>query len=165
MALDTLALTALASPRRREILRLVWDGERSAGAIHAAMPDVTFGAVSLQLGTLTRSGLVVVRTDGRQRFYRARPEALGPMGAALEAMWRDALWRLKLAAELEESRRGPRRRKERGRGETASVASALSLARRGGGPPSRQRRSGELGRSLGGGQAPRNLKKMMRRRS
>jgi hypothetical protein len=26
----------------------------------------------------------------------------------LESMWDDALWRLKLAAELEQSRRGPR---------------------------------------------------------
>ena len=40
------ALAALASPRRREILRLIWRDERAAGEIHAAMPDVTFGAVS-----------------------------------------------------------------------------------------------------------------------
>ena len=40
------ALAAVASPRRREILRLVWNRERSAGAIAAAMPEVTFGAVS-----------------------------------------------------------------------------------------------------------------------
>jgi DNA-binding transcriptional ArsR family regulator len=43
-------LAALASPRRREILRLVWDHEMAAGSIHAAMPDVTFGAVSLNCG-------------------------------------------------------------------------------------------------------------------
>jgi len=132
VALDSVALAALASPRRQEILRLVWEGERSAGAIHAAMPDVTFGAVSLQLGTLMRSGLLTVRTDGRQRFYRARPEALGPLGAALESMWRDALWRLKLAAELEESRRGPRRRRRR---EAPSAARTPSVTRRGGGTP------------------------------
>jgi hypothetical protein len=28
----------------------------------------------------------------------------------LERMWDDALWKLKLAAELEETRRGPKRR-------------------------------------------------------
>ena len=38
-------LGVLASPRRQEILRLVWDGEQCAGDIHAAMPDVTFGAM------------------------------------------------------------------------------------------------------------------------
>ena len=45
--LHTPTLAALASPRRREILRLVWDEERSAGEIRDTMPDVTFGAVSL----------------------------------------------------------------------------------------------------------------------
>jgi DNA-binding transcriptional ArsR family regulator len=104
-------LTAIASPRRREILRLIWDRELRAGAIHEAMPDVTFGAVSLQLRTLTEAGLVDQRVEGRERWYRARPEALGPVGRLLEGMWQDALWRLKLLAELEATRRGPRPRK------------------------------------------------------
>jgi DNA-binding transcriptional ArsR family regulator len=105
---DTAALAALASPRRREILRLVWTGELMAGEIHAAMPDVTFGAVSLQLRALADAGLVAVRPEGRHRYYRARPEALGPVGEMLERMWANSLWRLKLHAELEEARRGPR---------------------------------------------------------
>ena len=104
-------LSALASPRRREILRLVWQHERAAGAIHAAMPDVTFGAVSLQLRTLSDAGLVEARAQGRQRFYRARHELFGPLGRLLENMWGDALWQLKLRAELDETRRGPRRRR------------------------------------------------------
>jgi len=109
-------LAAVASPRRREILRLVWDQEQPAGAIHTAMPDVTFGAVSLHLRTLAEAGLVDVRADGRQRFYRARHDQLGPVAQVLEGMWSDALWRLKLLAELEQSRRGPRRRRRtRGR--------------------------------------------------
>ena len=104
-------LATLASPRRQEILRLIWTEEQSAGAIHRAMPDVTFGAVSLQLRSLTEAGLAESRADGRNRFYRARREALGPVAKMLEAMWDDALWRLKLAAELEHSRRGPRPRR------------------------------------------------------
>jgi DNA-binding transcriptional ArsR family regulator len=114
MALETAVLEAVASPRRREILRLVWDHELTAGAIHQAMPDVTFGAVSLQLRTLMEAGLVEARAesdDKRFRYYRARREALGPVAEVLERMWNDALWRLKLAAELEESRRGPRPRR------------------------------------------------------
>ncbi len=103
-------LAAIASPRRREILRLVWDEERRAGAIHAAMPDVTFGAVSSHLSALAGAGLVDVRAEGRQRFYRARRAALGPLGRMLEQMWGDALWRLKVLAEFEQSRRGPRPR-------------------------------------------------------
>ena len=105
-------LQAIASPRRREILRLVWNRELSAGDIHRAMPDVTFGAVSLQLGTLTRAGLVAVRKEKQSRVYRAMPEVLGPVGAMLETMWNDALWRLKLLAELDETRRGPRKSKK-----------------------------------------------------
>lgn len=72
------------------------------------MPDVTFGAVSLQLRALDRAGLVDARPDGRHRYYRARRAALGEAAPWLESMWSDALWRLKLAAELDESRRGPR---------------------------------------------------------
>ena len=110
---DAAALTAMASPRRREILRLVWRDERAAGDIHAAMPDVTFGAVSLQLRALVEAGLVDVRSEGRNRFYRARREAFGPVGRMLERMWEDALWQLKLRAELERSRRGPQPRSRR----------------------------------------------------
>jgi DNA-binding transcriptional ArsR family regulator len=108
---DTALLAAIASPRRREILRLVWREERSAGEIRATMPDVTFGAVSLQLRALTRAGLVSVRPSGRQRFSRAERRALGPAGPWLERMWADALWRLKIQAEFETTRRGPRARR------------------------------------------------------
>ena len=110
MNTETAVLAAVASPRRREILRLVWDHELAAGDIHRAMPDVTFGAVSLQLKTLAEAGLVASRHQGRHRFYRARREAVGPVGRLLESMWGDALWKLKLHAELLESRRGPQPR-------------------------------------------------------
>ena len=109
--MQSAAFAAIASPRRQEILRLVWDAELSAGDIHRAMPDVTFGAVSLQLRALSHAGLVASRAEGRNRFYRADREALKPVAAVLERMWDDALWRLKLAAELEQSRRGPRPRR------------------------------------------------------
>jgi DNA-binding transcriptional ArsR family regulator len=104
---------AIASPRRREILRLVWDRELAAGSIAAAMPDVTFGAVSLQLRALQQAGLVVCRRDRKHRFYRAKREALGPLAKSLERMWDDALWRLKLAAQLEATRRGPKPSRKR----------------------------------------------------
>jgi DNA-binding transcriptional ArsR family regulator len=103
------SLDAIGSPRRREILRLVWNEEQPAGAIHRAMPDVTFGAVSLQLRALLKAGLVEARTERRNRFYRARRDVLGPVASVLETMWDDKLWKLKLAAELEETRRGPKR--------------------------------------------------------
>jgi DNA-binding transcriptional ArsR family regulator len=103
-----MVLAAIASARKREILRLVWKEELSAGAIHQAMPDVTFGAVSLQLRSLSEAGLLETRGDKQFRFYKARREAFGPVGEMLERMWDDSLARLKVAAELEEQRRGPR---------------------------------------------------------
>ncbi len=115
MLTESSVLAAIASPRRREILRLVWDQERSAGDISRAMPDVTFGAVSLQLRALAQAGLVDTRADKQNRFYQARREALGPVGAMLERMWDDALWKLKLVAELEQTRRGPKPRRRRKR--------------------------------------------------
>jgi DNA-binding transcriptional ArsR family regulator len=112
---DSTLLTAVASPRRREILRLVWRNELAAGDIHRAMPDVTFGAVSLQLRTLSAAGLVTVRAEGKHRLYAANRDVLRPFAKMLEQMWDDALWRLKLLAELEHTRRGPRRRAKRTR--------------------------------------------------
>ena len=108
MALSAPVLAALASPRRQEILRLTWRRELAAGEIHQALGDVTFGAVSLQLRALVCAGLIDSRVDGRFRRYRANRKACGPMAALLENMWRDSLWNLKLLAELESSRRGPK---------------------------------------------------------
>ncbi|MGE5243407.1 MAG: transcriptional regulator [Betaproteobacteria bacterium] len=113
--MDSGLLALLASPRRREILRLVWDRELTAGAIHRAMPDVTFGAVSLQLRALIAARAVEARAEGRHRYYRARRAALADVADMLERMWSDALWRLKLQAELEQSRRGPRPHRRRSR--------------------------------------------------
>ena len=86
----------------------MWDGERSAGAIHRALGDVTFGAVSQHLRRLEEAALLRSRReDVIGSIPRARTTC-GPLAKWLESMWDDALYRLKLRAELEESRRGPR---------------------------------------------------------
>jgi DNA-binding transcriptional ArsR family regulator len=108
-------IEALGAPRRREILRLVWRRERSAGDLHRALGDVTFGAVSQHLRILAESGLVARREEGRQRFYCARKDELGPLEPWLEQMWDDALYRLKIRAEMEHNRRGPRPQNRRRR--------------------------------------------------
>jgi DNA-binding transcriptional ArsR family regulator len=94
-------LTALQAPRRREILRIVRRGERSAGEIHRALGGLTFGAVSQHLGVLEQAGLVCARREGRSRYYAARCEALLPLREWLDAMWDEALDRLKQLAEAE----------------------------------------------------------------
>jgi DNA-binding transcriptional ArsR family regulator len=107
-------LLALSAPRRREILELVQTRERSAGEIHRALGDLTFGAVSQHLGILERAGLVSVRRCGRSRVYSARPQGLRPLQDWLESMWDEALGRLKDQAEAEEAGAG-RRAARRGR--------------------------------------------------
>ena len=107
------AFEAVASSRRRQILRLVWHTERSAGEIAGAMPEVTFGAVSQHLKLLSEAGLVTRRQEGRSRLYRAHPEALGPVRDWLASMWGGALERLKERAELEA--RLPKKRKHKQR--------------------------------------------------
>jgi DNA-binding transcriptional ArsR family regulator len=97
-------LDAIASPTRREILRLVWSRELSAGEI-ASHFDVSWPAVSQNLNVLRGAGLVSERRDGRRRLYRAQPRALGPLTGALREMWKADLKRLK--REVERGRRTP----------------------------------------------------------
>ena len=98
----------MSTPRRRLILRLCWEDELSAGEIHRRLGDVTFGAVSQHLRVLTEAGLVTQRAQGRLRYYQARKSALGPLRGWLESLWATALDELKLRAEADEGRRGPR---------------------------------------------------------
>jgi DNA-binding transcriptional ArsR family regulator len=94
------ALQVVAEPRRRAILRLVWDRELPASDI-AARFDVSFPAVSQHLGVLREAGFVSMRRDGRTRLYRADRTALGPLRPMLEKMWKEKLDRL--ATLIEES--------------------------------------------------------------
>ena len=108
------AARALAEPRRREILRLVRDGERSAGEI-AAQFDVTRPAISQHLRVLKEAGLVDERRDGTRRLYRLRPEGLTDLRAFLDELWGERLTRLKHAIEWDQrrARRGNRRERDR----------------------------------------------------
>jgi DNA-binding transcriptional ArsR family regulator len=98
------ALQVIGEPRRRDILRLVWDRELSSGEI-ASRYDVTFGAVSQHLAVLRDAGFVRVRREGNHRYYRADRERLGPLAVALEQMWASTLDRLAAAVESDAGRR------------------------------------------------------------
>jgi DNA-binding transcriptional ArsR family regulator len=111
---------ALQTPRRREILRMLWEEELPAGEITRRQADVTFGAVSQHLRILQEAGLVTKREEGTFRYYAARKENLGALREYFEELWTNSLYRLKIRAELEQARRGPRkitkpRRKKHGR--------------------------------------------------
>jgi DNA-binding transcriptional ArsR family regulator len=98
------ALKAIAAPRRRQILTLVWNEELRAGDI-AAHFDVSRPAVSQHLTVLKEAGLVTERRNGTQRLYRARPEGLAEVRAFLEQLWDDRLDALKREAEREERKK------------------------------------------------------------
>ena len=97
-------LSALSSPRRREILRLVWSEELPAGEIARAF-DVRWPAISQNLRVLKESGLVRERRAGTSRLYRADRIALRPLEAYLRRMWERDVDRLRLLAEAEERSR------------------------------------------------------------
>lgn len=86
-------LQVVTEPHRREILRLVWRREASAGEL-AGQFDVSFGAVSQHLALLRDHGFVTVRREGTRRFYKADRERLGDLTRVLEAMWASTLDRL-----------------------------------------------------------------------
>ena len=93
-------LRALAEPRRREILRLVWSRELPAGEI-AERFAVTRPAISQHLTVLKAAGLLDERRDGTRRLYRARPERLAEVLAFIQGFWDGRLAALKVAAEAE----------------------------------------------------------------
>lgn len=100
-------LLALASPVRREILRLVWSEERQAGDIAKAF-EVSWPAVSQNLRVLKEAGLVRERREGTRRLYRADRAALRPLEAYLRKMWSQRIDRLRLLAEAEERKQSKR---------------------------------------------------------
>ena len=102
---DDAVLRAATTPRRRRILKLVWDDELSSRQIAAHFRDVTWQAVSLNLRVLREAGLVRERREGTQRLYRADRDRCASLESLLQAMWQRDLERL--GAVLEEDRRGP----------------------------------------------------------
>jgi len=106
------ALRAIAEPRRREILRLVWHQERSVGDI-ASHFDVTRPAISQHLRVLADAGLVTLRRDGRRSIYRAKRGAMQDLRAYLGAFWDVELAGLKAAAERAERERGSHEQRRR----------------------------------------------------
>ena len=105
-AVDT-AFRALAEPRRREILRLVWGRELPATEIADRFVDVTRPAISQHIAVLKDAGLVTERRDGTRRLYRADPDAIADVRAFLDEYWTSGLERLRDAAEAAQADKQP----------------------------------------------------------
>ena len=77
------AYAALAEPSRRQILDLLRGGERSVGDLVARL-RLSQPGVSKHLRVLREAGLVEVRPEGRQRWYRLRAQPLAEVDEWLE---------------------------------------------------------------------------------
>jgi len=95
------AFNAVAEPRRREILNLLALRERPVGELVAEM-GLEQPSVSKHLRVLRDTGLVHVRREGRQKFYRTNAEAIRPLHEwteTFERFWSQQLLRIKQRAE------------------------------------------------------------------
>lgn len=96
----------LAEPRRREILDLLCEGERTVGEIVDRV-RISQPGVSKHLRVLRDAGLVDSRTDAQRRVYTVRAEPLAEVAEWLEPYRR--LWAGRLDA-LERHLEGGRKR-------------------------------------------------------
>jgi len=95
------AFNAVAEPRRREILHYLARAERPVGDIVDAL-SIAQPSVSKHLRVLRDVGLVDVRREGRQVFYRTNVDAIRPLHdwtRQFERYWRNQLTRVKERAE------------------------------------------------------------------
>src|ERR1700691_3713339 len=90
------AFDVLAEPSRRKILELLRDGERPVSDLVDHL-NLSQPAVSKHLRVMKNAGLVEVRPDAQQRFYRICPEPLEQLDEWLEPyrkFWTSQLVRL-----------------------------------------------------------------------
>jgi DNA-binding transcriptional ArsR family regulator len=98
---------AIAQPKRREILRLLSAGERTAGDI-AGNFAVTQPAISQHLKVLKNAGLVNERRDGTKRLYSVRAEGLQDLHGFLAEVLPGRLEKLKEVIEEDKGGRDAR---------------------------------------------------------
>ncbi len=98
------AFNAVAEASRRALLDALGGGEATVGALVDRL-GLSQPQVSKHLGVLREVGLVLVRVDGRRRWYRVNGPALKPVHdwvRTFEATWNTRLDRLDdLVAELQ----------------------------------------------------------------
>ena len=95
------AFNAIAEPRRRHILELLADGERSVTEIAESL-ELEQPSVSKHLQVLLSVDLVTVRRDGRRTLYRTNAETLRTIhdwAGMFARHWRSQLRRIKAHAE------------------------------------------------------------------
>jgi DNA-binding transcriptional ArsR family regulator len=89
---------ALGDATRREILRLLSDGDMAVHEIAATLP-ISRPAVSRHLRLLKDAGMVAEHAQGTRRIYHLEEEGLRAVQAYLEGVWGEAAQRFTLLAE------------------------------------------------------------------
>jgi DNA-binding transcriptional ArsR family regulator len=89
---------ALGDPYRRDILRLLSEGDKPVIQIAAALP-ISRPAVSRHLRLLKQAGLVAEHPQGTRRIYHLEQAGLRAVQAYLEQVWGEAARRFRLYAE------------------------------------------------------------------
>jgi DNA-binding transcriptional ArsR family regulator len=94
---------ALGDPNRREILRLLSDGDKPVREIADAM-SISRPAVSRHLRLLKDAGMVAEQAQGTRRIYHLQEQGMQAVQAYLEGIWGDATVRFRLLAENTDER-------------------------------------------------------------
>jgi len=100
------AFKAMAEPKRRAILRLIWSQELPAAKIADRFTDITRSAVSQHLRVLRDAELVLERRDGTRRMYRVNQNEMGKLRTFLDDYWTGSLERLRDLSEAAEQMKG-----------------------------------------------------------
>src|SRR5215475_14181323 len=85
-------MRSLSDPTRRALFERIATAKELNVAELTRSSGVTQGAISQHLKKLKEAGLVAERPEGRNVFYRARPEGLEPLAdwmSHYSAFWRD----------------------------------------------------------------------------
>jgi DNA-binding transcriptional ArsR family regulator len=93
---------ALADGNRREILRLLGQGDLAVHELAGSLP-ISRPAVSRHLRLLSDAGFVAEKREGTRRIYRLRAEGAQAVREYLERVWGDAALRFRLMAENTET--------------------------------------------------------------
>ena len=79
---------ALSDPTRREIIRLLGHGERTAGELSASF-DMTKPSMSHHFAVLKEADLVSTRREGQQIFYSLNATVMQEVMAWMWGLFRD----------------------------------------------------------------------------
>lgn len=94
--------SAIAEPRRREVIAVLADGREYAVNEVVVRMRMAQPAVSKHLGALRRAGVVTVIQRGQHRMYRLNPEGLKPVHdwvKTFEGYWTHQVDKIKQRAE------------------------------------------------------------------